>query len=89
MGTIKGASHPEKMRTGRDRLTVRDPLVQSALAAIDIPGTDIDGVMRCGNRLAAAARLWVARGGYAERGRVTRADAERMYRRAFAREGAL
>ncbi|WP_156500664.1 hypothetical protein [Croceicoccus bisphenolivorans] len=79
----KGACSPEKQK-GRPRLCVNDPLVISAVAAIDFEGFNITETKAWGNKLASAARLWMQRGGFGQRGRISKGDAHRMLRRELA-----
>jgi hypothetical protein len=72
-----------KMREGRARLSVRDPHVDKLLAGLIIDESNIDAARRFGNRLQADARRWMARGGLAERGRITKRDAHQMFALAF------
>jgi hypothetical protein len=73
----RGFAPPEK-REGRARLSVRDPLVETVLAGLDLEGLDLDGVRPWSNRLVADARRWLAAGGFSsEHRRLTKADARR------------
>lgn len=85
MNTSREARSSEK-REGRDRLTVRDPLVGNALAGKNLDDINIGDVTKWGNRLAADARAWLSRGGFADRGRITQGDAHRMFVMAFSRK---
>lgn len=86
MSLEKRARTPE-MRRGRERLTVRDPRVEHALAGLNIDNYDVEETRRFGNRLMADARRWMMRGGFADRGRIGKGDAHRLYVQAFSGRG--
>lgn len=69
---------PFKRQEGRERLSVCDPLVNAAVAAITFQGFDYHETRRFGNRLAADARRFQAGRIRHERGRISKADAARM-----------
>ncbi len=48
----------------------------------------IEAALPLYNRLEADARLWIIRGGFVERGPITRRDAEAVWRVQFAKAGA-
>ena len=73
----KGARTPD-MREARTRLSVNEPLVKSAVAAINFSDFNIGETTRWGNRLQADARKWMQRGGFGERGRISKRDAGRI-----------
>lgn len=73
----EGDRTPE-VREGRARLSVNDPLVKSAVEAINFNGFDIAETRRWGNSLAAAARLHqVGKIGNDKR-RLSKTDAARL-----------
>jgi len=75
---------PNNVRKGRPgRLTLNDPIVNSAVAAINFTGFNISETKTWGNGIAASARLWLAGRHLQERGRISKADAHRMFNRAF------
>lgn len=82
MASPQGGRTPE-MRGGRERLTVRDPRIEKALASHSIDETNIEDVRRFGNKLQADADRWLLRGGFSERGRIYKSDAHRMFAAAF------
>lgn len=83
---LEGDRTPE-MRRGPDsqraRLTARNPRVETALASLEIDGFNVSETRAFGNRLAAEAERWMMRGGFGERGRISKADAHRVFRDAF------
>lgn len=78
MAVSNGARTPE-MRRGRERLTVRNPRVEYALAGLDIDPAHVEETRRFGNRLMADAQRWMLRGGFSERRRISKSDAHRMF----------
>jgi hypothetical protein len=54
--------------------------LESYLAGLGFDEGTIATTLPFYNRLEADARMWVIRGGFVERGPITRGDAERMYR---------
>lgn len=84
---IRNGPRPNREGRGDQRvLTLRSSaVVEKVLAGYDLTGCNIEELGRWGNALAVAARVWVGSRGYGERGQITRADAERIYRQAFAR----
>ena len=83
----RGLPTPERHR-GRERLTVRSPEIERALAGINFDGFDVAETRQFGNRLLAEARLRMARGGLGERGEISKVDAEMMWRKATSGAGA-
>lgn len=69
----------EKGRT----LTVSDPLVNTAVQAIAFEDFDIASTTRWGNKLAADARLWRMANPPSDRGRISKRDAEHIWRSMF------
>lgn len=84
MRITEGERTPE-MRRGRERLTVHNPRIEKALASHHIDPEHVAETRRFGNLLQAEADRWIMRGGFAERGRITKADAHRMFALAFGR----
>jgi len=84
MRVTEGARTPE-MRRGRERLTVHNPRIEMALASLGIDPVDVAETRRFGNRLQADADRWMLRGGFADRGRISKSDAHRMFVLAFGR----
>lgn len=74
-------------RKGRT-LSVSDPFITSAVAAISITGFDVAETTRFGNRLVCNARRWMARGGLAQDRRISRREAEHLWQQRFAGAGA-
>lgn len=87
MAPLDGDRTPIERRKGRT-LSVSDPLVSRVLAGITIEGCDIAQVERWGKSLNADAKRWVARGGFGQRGRISKLDAELIWRRELAGVGA-
>lgn len=81
-----GDRTPE-MRRGperqRERLTIRNPRVEMALAGLPIDDSVLTDARRFGNRLVAEAERWQMRGACAERGRISKRDAAAMWARVF------
>lgn len=77
MSAPEGRRDPET-RQGRETLTVSRPYIEAALASLTVDGFDMHETRRFGNRLAAEAERWMKRGGFGERGRISKADAHRM-----------
>lgn len=88
MGTLDGDHTPER-REGRPRLTVNDPRVEALLAGITFEGANIGEARSFGNALQREADRWQRRGGFGERGRITKADAARMLALAFRQMASL
>lgn len=84
MGALDGDLTPER-RKGRT-LSVSDPFIISAVPAISITGFDVAETTRFGNRLACDARRWMAKGGLAQDRRLSRCEAEHIWRLRFAGE---
>lgn len=77
-----------KMRGGRERLTVHRPPVELSLASITFDGFNLNETRRFGNRLLADAEAWMRRGGFtADRGRIDKATARRMFAHEFGKGG--
>ncbi len=74
------------MRRGRERLTVHNPRIEKALASHSIDPEHIAETRRFGNRLQAEADRWMLRGGFSERGRISKADAHRILASAIGKE---
>lgn len=74
--------HTPERRKGRT-LSVSDPLVSRVLAGIATEGLDIAQTESWGKSLSSDARLWMRRGGFGERGRISKSDAHRMFAAAF------
>jgi hypothetical protein len=72
------------VRRGRERLlSIRHPRVVKALAGINIDPETLPHAERFGNRLARDADAWIRAGGFAERGRISKGDAHRLFAHAF------
>lgn len=72
------------LKTRRDgRLGIDHPVTIKALAALSLADDELAQLRPFSNRLAAEAQRWMARGGFGERGRISRLDAEIMWRDAF------
>jgi hypothetical protein len=82
MAQKEGDRTPE-MRRDRERLTVRSPRIETALASLCIDDDNIEEARRFGNKLQADADRWLQRGGFAERGRIYKSDAYRLFAHAF------
>lgn len=84
----RNGSRPNREgRGGRAILAARPTAVVSLIADLDTDGIDINAVGTWGNALVAAARLWLMRGGYAERSNITPRDADRILRAELAKAG--
>ncbi|MCT2559245.1 hypothetical protein N0B51_09635 [Tsuneonella sp. YG55] len=53
------------------------------MAALDLSGLDVTELSRFSNRLHREADAWMRRGGFGERGRITRRDADLIWRSEF------
>lgn len=82
MGDL-GRDAPPERREGRNRLSVDDPRTKKCLAALDLSGLNVTELSRFSNRLHRDADAWMRRGGFAERGRITRRDADLIWRSEF------
>lgn len=83
MSSSEGDRTP-KMRGGRERLTVHRPQIEQSLASITFDGFNVEEARRFGNRLLADAERWMQRGGFAaDRGRISKNDARRMFAMEF------
>ena len=74
MAHQRGDQPPER-RKGRAVLSVHDPFVKSAVEAINFRGFDVAETTAWGNSLQAHAQRWMQRGGFAQRGRISKRDA--------------
>lgn len=69
------------MRGGRERLTVRRPLIDTALASLDLDPSNIEEARRLGNKLQAAVDRWqVGRNLISAPVRLSKAEADRKLR---------
>jgi hypothetical protein len=82
MNRLDGDRTPE-MRQSRERLSVSRDCVELALGSLPIDPDQVPETRRFGNRLAAEAERWSQRIPPAERGRIGKADAARMFAAAF------
>ncbi len=82
-----GACPSRKGRGGRAILGARPAAVEVYVSGLEIDEATLAEAGVWGNRLAAAAKLWAARGGYGQRGQITRRDAEIQWRMACAGGG--
>lgn len=87
MGYLEGDLTPERRR-GHAVLSVRDPLVSSVLADLTTKADALPQIERWGKSLHAEARRWMARGGLSQERRLTKRDADMIWRRQFAGAGA-
>lgn len=71
--------HTPERRKGRT-LSVSDPLVTAAVAAIAIEGFNIGDTTRWGNRLACDARRWAQGARFNCDRRITKREAESVWR---------
>lgn len=78
-----GRDAPPERREGRNRLSVDDPRTKKCLAALDLSGLDVTELSRFSNRLHREADAWMRRGGFGERGRISKLDAHRQFVAAF------
>lgn len=85
--TNRNRELPPERQKGRT-LSVSDPLVTAAVAAIAIEGFNVGDTTRWGNRLACAARSCMTHGKLGEDRRLTRREAESVWRKVFAGAGA-
>lgn len=76
---------PLKRQEGRERLSVSDPLVNAAVAAITFEDFNVGETRRFGNRMAADARRFQAGRTTHERGRIGKRDAAVMLGLALAK----
>lgn len=58
MGYMEGASPAHERREGRNRLSVRDPRLESMLAGISLEGFNIEEARSWGNALLRARDSW-------------------------------
>lgn len=75
---------PPERRGDRHTLSVDDPRTKSCLAALDLSGVDVADLRGFSNSLHRAADAWLRSGGFGERGRISKLDAELMWRKALA-----
>ena len=85
MGYLERVAPAPERRGGRDRLTVRDPLIENALQAANFDIANISETRRFGNRMAAEVRRFLVGRNGSNRGRISKADAVRMLSAALAR----
>lgn len=71
-----------KTRRG-GRLGIDHPVTIKALAALSLADDELAQFRPFSNRLACDADAWARRGGFGERGRITKADAHRQFVAAF------
>lgn len=70
-----------EMRRGRERLTVRNPRIEMALASLAIDDRNIEDARRFGNKVQAAVNRWMAgREVITAAPRLSKADADRKLR---------
>lgn len=79
----RGLPAPERQES-RERLSIRDPLVKSAVAAINFEGFNVEETAAWGNHLQADVRRWMLQHEPWDRGQISKADAGRIFARAFA-----
>lgn len=65
------------------RLGIDHPVTIKALAALSLADNELARLRPFSNRLAADAQRWMARGGFGDRGRITRRDADLIWRSEF------
>jgi len=82
VGLLDGDHTPER-REGRPRLSVDDPRTKNSLAALDLSDVDVAGISRFSNRLRRDADQFMRGRSFTERGRISKADAERIFAAAF------
>lgn len=87
MADHKGDLTPETKERGR-KLSLPDPLVSSVLADLSTEAESIPQIERWRKSLHAEARRWMARGGLSQERRLTKRDANMIWRRQFAGAGA-
>lgn len=75
----------KERRTGT--LTRTNRPLETYLAGLGIDRGIIANTLPWGNQLEAEAQRWMQRGGFSERGRITKRDADRMLKSALARFG--
>lgn len=72
-------TRPEGHKRVEGRLGIDDPRTKSCLAALDPASADLGDLARFSNKLHRDADAWLRRrGGFAERGRISRRDADRV-----------
>lgn len=81
MAALKGFADPETRRGGR--LCIDHPVTTKTLAALSLAEPDLAEIRQFSNRLAREADAWMRRGGFSERSRIRKADANRMFYAAF------
>lgn len=70
-----------EMRGGRKPvLRLSDPRTEKCLAALDLSGVNLPDLREFSNRLLRESDAWERRGGGAERGRISKGDANRLLR---------
>lgn len=80
MSHLEGARTPE-MRKGRERLSVRSPYIEMALASLQIDDLHIEESRRFGNKVKAEVDRWlVGREVFTSAPRLSKADADRKFR---------
>lgn len=72
----------QKEERRRAVLTPRNRLIEAVLGGRFDEAT-LNDTTRWGNRLQAEALRWMLRGGFGDRGRITKGDAARMFANAF------
>lgn len=77
MSQQEGQRSPETRRGGR--LTIDHPETSKTLATLNLAGEPVADLRRFSNRLQLEADAW-RRGGFAERGRISKGDANRLLR---------
>ena len=76
MAALKGFAPSESRRGGR--LGIDHPETSKTLAALNLVGEPVADLRRFSNRLQLEADAWLRRGGGAERGRISKGDANRL-----------
>lgn len=80
MAYLEGGRTPE-VRRGRERLTVRNPRIETALASLNIDPINLDETRRFGNQIEAAVTRWrVGRDLFTADRRLTKGEAEAKLR---------
>ena len=80
MAHQEGDQPPER-RKGRAVLSAYDPLVKSAVAAINFERFNVPDTIAWGNQLQAHARRWLSAGGFGQRGSLNKRDARWLLKR--------
>lgn len=84
MEHLERAAPARERREGRTRLSVNDPLVKSAVQAINFSGFNIAETERFGNVMAAAARRYMLGKIESEPRRIGQREANRLWHVRFA-----